>query len=57
MTYNLKATWGQSSNQVKQDVGGSSVGYKIQKGRVQVDATLCPQDIAYPTYLNLLSAD
>jgi len=50
-----QATCGQSSDQVKQEDSGSNAGHKIRKGRLLIDATACPQDIAYPTDLNLLN--
>ena len=46
-----------NSDSPKQDNGdeGKSQDAVPHKGRVIIDATACPQDIAYPTDLNLLS--
>lgn len=43
------------SSEPPSDPPGSSPGESVNKGRIIFDATACPQDIAYPTDLDLLS--
>jgi hypothetical protein len=44
-----------ADDQVNQSVDATSISPPVHQGKMIIDATVCPQDIAYPTDLNLLN--